>query len=77
MAHAKVAGGEAKRVVGKDVARPRSGAARQDYGINSFAFIECDLRTNQRRVRGRAVGIVSACHVHFNVAEAMFREMVL
>ena len=77
VAHTEMAGGQVQRVAGKDVSGPRSGAARQDDGIDSLAAIVSDLGADQRGVGGGAVRVVASGHVHFDVAEAAFREVSL
>src|SRR2546430_7215975 len=77
VAHAEMTGGEVQRIAGKDVSRPRSGAARQNDGINSLAAIIGNLGADQRSVGGSAVWIVASGHVYFDVAEAAFCEMRL
>src|SRR5438105_4673233 len=48
--HTEMSGWQLQRVAGEDVSRPRSGAARQNDGIDSLAAIIRDLCSDQRRV---------------------------
>src|SRR5437764_10631801 len=72
---AKVARRQTERVAGKHVARPGSCQTRHDHRINLMAPVNAQRRLNNSSVRGCAVGIVAAGHVHFDVAEAAFRKM--
>src|SRR5262249_42042654 len=77
VSQAEVSGRQMQGIAREYVSGPRTSAARQNDGIDSILFVNRNLRLNDSRAEGRAVGIVPAGHVHFDVAEALLSQMRL
>jgi hypothetical protein len=77
MAEAKWASRQAQRLTGKYVTGPRTRAARKNDRVNPAFSIDLGLNPDQRRVSGRAVGILAARHANFDVPESLFLQMSL
>src|SRR6267378_8315147 len=72
---AEGASGQVKRLAGEDVARPRAGAARKNYGVDTAFAVDLSFDSNERGVRRSAVGIIAAGHADFYVAETFLGKM--
>src|SRR5439155_11537575 len=59
----------------KDVTWIRAGVARPQQRIDSGFLVSRDLRLYERGIGGCARGIVTARHVHFDVAEPALGQM--
>ena len=68
-------GGFVQWRAGKDITRPRTGAARQNDRIDPGIFQNRDLRFDQTTIQRSAVWVVAASHIHINVPEAVLRQM--
>ena len=77
MSETELSSREFERGTGECHAGPGSGESRPEQRLDPCLAIRCDLSLDELRVSRGLGWIVSACHVHFNVAEAMFRVMVL
>ena len=77
VAEAEVAGGEAQRVAGEDVAGPGAGVARPEDRLDLRTPIDGQLGADQRGVGRRARGIVTAAHAHVDVGVAALDEVLL
>src|SRR5246127_3116462 len=71
----EMAGSEVQGFVGEHVTGPRTCAAREHDGIDVVAPVDSGLGANEPGVGRSAVGIVSARHVDFDVAETMLGQM--
>src|SRR5206468_12973211 len=77
MAESKRARRQMQRVAGENVPGPRPRAARKNDRIDSAPAVHLGFDVDQRRVGARAVGVVTARHANFDVAETFFREVRL
>src|SRR4029077_18519903 len=73
----EVAGGEMQRFVRKYVTGPGTCAAREHDGVDVVSLVDSGLGTNELGVARSAVWVVSARHVHLDVAETMLGQMSL
>src|SRR5580698_10668768 len=64
-----------QRFAREDETWPGTGETRQQNGIDSVFLINRDGGSNDRRIGGRACGIVAAAHVDLDIAEAFFDEV--
>ena len=72
-----MAGSELQRFTGKDVTWIRTCVPRPEQRIDSEFFVGRDLCLDERRISRRARRIVTAGHIHFDVAETALRQMRL
>src|SRR5690242_6549153 len=77
MAHPALSGREAERRAGEAHARPRAGETRPEQRLDALSLVRRDLRLDELRVGVGLGGIVSAAHVHLDVAKAVLREVLL
>src|SRR5258707_3066388 len=75
MAESKRACREVERLARKNVAGPRTRAARENDRIDSGFTVHLGFDADERRVGARAVGIVAARHADFEVAKALFLQL--
>src|SRR5579864_4390387 len=75
VAETEMAGGEAQRVAGENVAGPGAGVARQKHGIDAVAAVYGVGDANQLGVGWRASGIVAPAHFYLNIGKTFFGEM--
>src|ERR1700675_1347830 len=75
VAETKRARRQVERLAGEYVAGPRARAARKNDRIDPPLAIHFSLNTDERGVGRSAIGIVSAGHADFDVAETFFRKM--
>src|SRR6266516_6852519 len=66
----EMSGGKFRGIAGKDVTWIRTGIARPEQWIDSEFLVSRNLRLYERRISRCARRIVTARHVHFNVAKA-------
>src|SRR5207247_4712583 len=72
---AEMAGSKLERFAGEHVTGIRASVARPQERIDSEFFVTRDLRFDEGGISRCARGIVSAGHVHFDVAEATLRQV--
>src|SRR5437588_7925280 len=75
MSEAEMAGGQSQWIASKHEPRPRTRKARKHNWIDSRALVHGLRCTNDSRIGRCAGGIVSASHVHLDVAVAMFCQV--
>src|SRR5437660_10198365 len=73
----EVAGGEMQRFVRKYVTGPGTCAAREHDGVDVVSLVDSGLGANECGIARSAVWVVSARHVHLDVAETMLGQMSL
>src|SRR5689334_957923 len=75
MSQAKVASRKIEGRTGKYIARPGTSKAWHNDWINPRAFIYRMFGADQRGISRRGGWIITAGHVHFDVAKAVLRQM--
>src|SRR5262249_57103330 len=75
MPESEMTGSKLEWRVGENVARPRTTKSRKQDRIDPVIFVNRFFRLDDRRIRWRRRWIVTAGHVHIDVAESFFRQL--
>src|SRR5438270_8444922 len=71
----EVTGRQMQWLASENISRPRTCKPGKHDGINAGVLVHRLRRANDSRIRRRAGGIVSAGHVHLDIAETMVSQM--
>src|SRR5690348_4958676 len=75
VAKPEMASAKLERRVSENVTRPRATKPRQKHRIDPMILVNRFLRLDDRRIRRRRRGVITAGHVDVDVGKTFFREL--